>query len=94
MSADKHGQLHRLRVWQERIRTKTRANETSNTPSEIDRMVSALGVPKPVKETASVIYRQALEQDLIRGRSIEGVARPARSTPRVVKRTYPGASRK
>jgi len=78
MSADKHGQLHRLRVWQERIRTKNAGERNLKYAlSEIDRMVSALGVPKPVKETASVIYRQALEQDLIRGRSIGGVATSA-----------------
>ncbi|MDJ1434501.1 transcription initiation factor IIB [Halostagnicola sp. A-GB9-2] len=78
MSADKHGQLHRLRVWQERIRTKNAGERNLKYAlSEIDRMASALGVPKPVKETASVIYRQALERDLIRGRSIEGVATSA-----------------
>ena len=78
MSADKHGQLHRLRVWQERIRTKNAGERNLKYAlSEIDRMVSALGVPRPVKETASVIYRQALERDLIRGRSIEGVATSA-----------------
>ncbi|AGB16230.1 transcription initiation factor TFIIIB, Brf1 subunit/transcription initiation factor TFIIB [Halovivax ruber XH-70] len=78
MDAGKHGQLHRLRVWQERIRTKNAGERNLKYAlSEIDRMVSALGVPKPVKETASVIYRQALDRDLIRGRSIEGVATSA-----------------
>ncbi len=78
MSADKHGQLHRLRIWQERIRTKNAGERNLKYAlSEIDRMVSALGVPRPVKETASVIYRRALEADLIRGRSIEGVATSA-----------------
>ena len=37
-------------------------------------MASALGVPRSVREVASVIYRRALNEDLIRGRSIEGVA--------------------
>ena len=78
MDAGKHGQLHRLRVWQERIRTKNAGERNLKYAlSEIDRMVSALGVPTPVKETASVIYRKALERDLIRGRSIEGVATSA-----------------
>ena len=75
MGAEKHGKIHRLRVWQERIRTKNAGERNLKYAlSEIDRMVSALGVPSPVKETASVIYRRALEKDLIRGRSIEGVA--------------------
>ncbi|MDZ7729861.1 MAG: transcription initiation factor IIB [Natrialbaceae archaeon] len=78
MSADKHGKLHRLRVWQERIRTKNAGErDLEYALSEIDRMVSALGVPRPVKETASVIYRRALDKNLIRGRSIEGVATSA-----------------
>ncbi|MCU4924907.1 transcription initiation factor IIB [Halobacteria archaeon AArc-dxtr1] len=78
MSAKKHGQLHRLRIWQERIRTKNAGERNLKYAlSEIDRMASALGVPKPVKETASVIYRRALDCDLIRGRSIEGVATSA-----------------
>ncbi|WP_247728444.1 transcription initiation factor IIB [Halovivax limisalsi] len=78
MDAAKHGQIHRLRVWQERIRTKNAGERNLKYAlSEIDRMVSALGVPNPVKETASVIYRQALDRDLIRGRSIEGVATSA-----------------
>ncbi|MGM0592316.1 MAG: transcription initiation factor IIB, partial [Halobacteriota archaeon] len=41
---------------------------------EIDRMASALGLPENVRETASVIYRRALDEDLLPGRSIEGVA--------------------
>ena len=78
MAPEKHGQLHRLRVWQERIRTKNAGERNLKYAlSEIDRMASALGVPNPVKETASVIYRRALERDLIRGRSIEGVATSA-----------------
>ncbi|MFB6312269.1 MAG: transcription initiation factor IIB family protein, partial [Salinirussus sp.] len=44
---------------------------------EIDRMASALGLPETVRETASVIYRRALEDDLLPGRSIEGVASAA-----------------
>jgi transcription initiation factor TFIIB len=37
-------------------------------------MASALGLPKTVRETASVIYRRALQDDLLPGRSIEGVS--------------------
>jgi transcription initiation factor TFIIB len=33
-----------------------------------------LGLPENVRETASVIYRRALDEDLLPGRSIEGVA--------------------
>jgi transcription initiation factor TFIIB len=40
-------------------------------------MASALGLPENVRETASVIYRRALAEDLLPGRSIEGVATAA-----------------
>jgi transcription initiation factor TFIIB len=70
--------MHRLRKWQERIRTKDAGERNLQFAlSEIDRMSSALGVPRSVREVASVIYRRALDDDLIRGRSIEGVATAA-----------------
>src|SRR6056297_490559 len=75
ISSEKRSQMHRLRKWQERIRTKDAGERNLQFAlSEIDRMASALGVPRSVREVASVIYRRALNEDLIRGRSIEGVA--------------------
>jgi transcription initiation factor TFIIB len=74
----KRSQMHRLRKWQERIRTKDASERNLQFAlSEIDRMASALGVPRDVREVTSVIYRRALDEDLIRGRSIEGVATAA-----------------
>jgi len=43
----------------------------------MDRMASAMGVPDSVCEVGAVIYRRSLDGDLIRGRSIEGVATSA-----------------
>ena len=78
ISSDKRSQMHRLRKWQERIRTKDAGERNLQFAlSEIDRMASALGVPRQVREIASVTYRKALKEDLIRGRSIEGVATAA-----------------
>ncbi len=78
ISSEKRSQMHRLRKWQERIRTKDAGERNLQFAlSEIDRMSSALGVPRSVREVASVIYRRALKEDLIRGRSIEGVATSA-----------------
>ena len=75
LSSDKRRQMRRLRKWQERIRTKDAGERNLQFAlSEIDRMASGLGIPRNVREVASMIYRQALNQDLIRGRSIEGVA--------------------
>ena len=78
LSSEKRSQMHRLRKWQERIRTKDAGERNLQFAlSEMDRMASALGVPDSVREVASVIYRRALDEDLIRGRSIEGVATSA-----------------
>lgn len=75
LSSDKRRQMRRLRKWQERIRTKDSTERNLQFAlSDIDRMASGLGLPQNVREVASMIYRQALEKDLIRGRSIEGVA--------------------
>jgi transcription initiation factor TFIIB len=78
ISSKKRSQMHRLRKWQERIRTKDAGERNLQFAlSEVDRMASALGVPQSVREVASVIYRRALNEDLIRGRSIEGVSTAA-----------------
>ncbi len=68
-------QVYRLRKWQRRIRVSD-AMERNLTfaLSELDRMASALSLPKNLRETASKIYRNAVKNHLIRGRSIEGVA--------------------
>lgn len=78
ISSKKRSKMHRLRKWQNRIRTKDAGERNLQFAlSEIDRMGSALGVPRNVRTVASVIYRRALDEDLIRGRSIEGVSTAA-----------------
>jgi len=70
--------MQRLRKWNERFRTRdSKERNLKQALGEIDRMASALGLPKNVRETASVIYRRALDEDLLPGRSIEGVATSA-----------------
>jgi transcription initiation factor TFIIB len=67
--------MQRLRKWNERFRTRdSKERNLKQALGEIDRMASALGLPDNVRETASVIYRRALGEDLLPGRSIEGVA--------------------
>ncbi|WP_158059404.1 transcription initiation factor IIB [Halorussus halophilus] len=67
--------MQRLRTWNERFRTRdSKERNLKQALGEIDRMASALGLPEDVRETASVIYRRALDEDLLPGRSIEGVA--------------------
>ena len=78
LSSRQRQKMQRLRTWNERFRTRdSKERNLKQALGEIDRMASALGLPKPVRETASVIYRRALDEDLLPGRSIEGVATAA-----------------
>jgi transcription initiation factor TFIIB len=75
LSSSQREKMQRLRTWNERFRTRdSKERNLKQALGEIDRMASALGLPKNVRETASVIYRRALDEDLLPGRSIEGVA--------------------
>jgi len=67
-------QLYRLRKWQRRIRVSNATERNlAFALSELDRMASAMGLPRNVRETAAMVYRKAVNKNLIRGRSIEGV---------------------
>ncbi|MEF8881694.1 MAG: transcription initiation factor IIB [Halapricum sp.] len=75
LNASQREKMQRLRTWNERFRTRdSKERNLKQALGEIDRMASALGLPENVRETASVIYRRALSEDLLPGRSIEGVA--------------------
>ncbi|MFC7098570.1 transcription initiation factor IIB [Halobaculum marinum] len=75
LSSRQREKMQRLRTWNERFRTRdSKERNLKQALGEIDRMASALGLPDNVRETASVIYRRALDDDLLPGRSIEGVA--------------------
>ncbi|RAW45948.1 transcription initiation factor IIB 2 [Halorubrum sp. 48-1-W] len=78
LSSRQRRQMQRLRTWNERFRTRnSKERNLKQALGEIDRMASALGLPDNVRETASVIYRRALSENLLPGRSIEGVATAA-----------------
>jgi transcription initiation factor TFIIB len=67
-------QLYRLRKWQRRIRVSNATERNlAFALAELDRIASALTLPRNVRETAALIYRKAVNRNLIRGRSIEGV---------------------
>ncbi|WP_435333003.1 transcription initiation factor IIB [Haloarchaeobius sp. TZWWS8] len=78
LSSRQRQKMQRLRTWNERFRTRdSKERNLKQALGEIDRMASSLGLPNNVRETASVIYRRALGEDLLPGRSIEGVATAA-----------------
>jgi transcription initiation factor TFIIB len=78
LSSRQRQKMQRLRTWNERFRTRdSKERNLKQALGEIDRMASALGLPETVRETASVIYRRALDENLLPGRSIEGVSTAA-----------------
>ncbi|MFB6123287.1 MAG: transcription initiation factor IIB family protein [Haloferacaceae archaeon] len=78
LSSSQREKMQRLRTWNRRFQTSNhKERNLRQALGELERMSSALGLPKSVRETASVIYRRALEDDLLPGRSIEGVATSA-----------------
>lgn len=75
LSSSQRTRMSRLRKWNKRF--KTRDGKDRNLREglgEIQRMSSALGVPDAVTETASVLYRRAVEEGLLPGRSIESIS--------------------
>jgi transcription initiation factor TFIIB len=71
-------QIYRLRKWQRRIRVSGATERNlAFALSEISKIVKSLSLPKNILETASVIYRKAVKERLIRGRSIQGVTAAA-----------------
>ncbi|MFW6265561.1 MAG: transcription initiation factor IIB [Halanaeroarchaeum sp.] len=75
LSPRQRQKMQRLRTWNERFRTRdSKERNLKQALGEIDRMASALGLSRTVREMASVIYRRALDEELLPGRSIEGVA--------------------
>ncbi|ELZ81017.1 transcription initiation factor TFB [Haloferax elongans ATCC BAA-1513] len=78
LSSRQRQKMQRLRTWNERYRTRdSKERNLKQALGEVERMGSALGLPDTVRETASVIYRRALDDGLLPGRSIEGVATAA-----------------
>jgi transcription initiation factor TFIIB len=71
-------QIYRLRKWQRRIRVSDATERNlAFALSEISKIASNLNLPKNILETASVIYRKAVNARLIRGRSVQGVTAAA-----------------
>jgi transcription initiation factor TFIIB len=74
LSPGQKAQVYRLRKWQRRIRVSDATERNiAFALSEISKISNGLSLPKNIVETASVIYRKAVKERLIRGRSIQGV---------------------
>jgi transcription initiation factor TFIIB len=67
-------QMLRLRKWQ--IRTRVHSSTDHNLAqamAELDRLADVLHIPASIKESAAMVYRKALGNALVRGRSIAGM---------------------
>ena len=78
LSPGQKAQVYRLRKWQRRIRVSDATERNlAFALSEITKIANNLNLPKNILETASVVYRKAVKERLIRGRSIQGVTAAA-----------------
>ncbi len=71
-------QMWRLRKWQ--IRSKMHGTSSRNlllAMTELERLSEKLHVPSSAQEMAAVIYRKALNKDLVRGRCIAAIVAAA-----------------
>jgi transcription initiation factor TFIIB len=68
----KRAQYYRLTKWHKRL-IKSKDRNLSFAFSELQRIVSFLGLPKTVHERIAKYYEDAVNKGLVRGRSIESV---------------------
>jgi len=74
ISPKKQAQLYRMRKWHKRVSISTSLERNLVIAlSELDRVASSLGLPENIKESAALLYRKAVKEQLIRGRLIESV---------------------
>lgn len=74
LSSKSKSQMYRLRKWHKRSSISSSLERNlSIALSEISRISSCLGLSSNIKEASALLYRQAVEEGLIRGRLIESV---------------------
>jgi transcription initiation factor TFIIB len=74
LNPDQRARMYRLRKWNRRSKVSGGSDRNlMYALSEMAKIVYKLGLPKNVLETASFIYRRAVRERLIRGRSVQGV---------------------
>lgn len=67
--------FNRLRKWDDRAKAdSTHVRSLRTGLGEIARLVSAIELPSSIHDRAAMLFRDAWEANLLRGRSIEGIA--------------------
>ncbi len=72
VASSKRAQYYRLTKWQKRL-IESKDRNLSFALSELQRLVSFLGLHKGVHEAVAKKYEQAVDRGLVRGRSMEAV---------------------
>ncbi len=70
--ASKRAQYFRMRKWHKRL-VESKDRNLSFALSELQRLVSFLGLPKSIHEDVAKLYEKAVDKGLVRGRSMESV---------------------
>jgi len=74
LSPEERARLYRLRKWHRRSKVSDSTQRNlAHALSEMSKIAYKLNLPRNVIETSSMIYRQAINANLIRGRTIQGV---------------------
>jgi transcription initiation factor TFIIB len=74
LGPEERTRLYRLRKWHRRSKVSdSNQRNLVHALSEIGKISNKVNLPKNVVETSSIIYRQALQKKLIRGRTIQSV---------------------
>lgn len=74
LSNKKKREMDRLRKWDRRFKVKdSKERNLRQAFGEIQRVSSAMELPDYVEETACTVYRRAVEEELLPGRSIESM---------------------
>jgi len=77
LSSQSRQKMYRLRKRNRHAKNDSKDRALRHAIGEIKRMGAALGVTESAQETAAVTFRRAHDQELLHGRSIEGVASAA-----------------
>ncbi len=72
VAPEKRAQYQRLAKWQKRL-VESKDRNLSFALSELQRLVSYLGLPRQVHEEVARRYEKAVDKGLVRGRSMESV---------------------
>ncbi|UCE11279.1 MAG: transcription initiation factor IIB [Candidatus Thorarchaeota archaeon] len=74
LSPTRRSEIYRLRKWQIRSRVHSSMDRNlAQAMSELERLASQLGIPKPIRELSALLYRKSIIHKLVRGRSIEAM---------------------